>query len=293
MKLIKGIIRFTCLSLALYWGTQSDCYSQGTDLMTRFKQGFYLGIGTGPSKTRINNEGKLTESGLVATDGSSFFGSIDAGYFFSGSFGLSTGLSYSKYSTTLSLGQYANEYDTTDSENQHYKRQISGSSIIELQEIKTISIPFRLNIQIPFGKIVGLYFQTGVSLNFPTSKTYNSTGIFTYKGYYQTYNVTFEDIPYEGFKSNVNNDIAGGLSIKKVIPEFISSGGLQFLLNKKMQFSAGVFYNRFLTDISDYTYDEDFNLSPIEGKVKSIMETSDKATASSMGMVISLRYFIK
>lgn len=293
MKLIKGIIRFTCLSLALCWFAQSELYAQGTDLMTRFKKGFYLGISTGPSKTKINNEGKLTESGLVATDGTSFFGSIDAGYFFSGSFGLSTGLSYSKYSTTLSLGQYLNEYDTTDSENQHYERQISGSNISELQEIKTISIPFRLNIQIPFGKIVGMYLQTGVSLSFPTSKTYNSTGIFTYKGYYQTYNVTFEDIPYEGFKSNVKNDVAGGLSIKKVIPEFISSAGLQFLLNRKMQFSAGVFYNRSLTNIAEYTYDEDFNLSPIESKMKSMLETSDNATASSMGIVISLRYFIK
>jgi hypothetical protein len=57
--------------------------------------------------------------------------------------------------------------------------------------------------------------------------------------------------------------------------------------------SLGLFYKRMLTDISDYSKGQPFHLSIEENQIRSLMEGSEKTTANSVGIMISLRYFIK
>jgi OmpA-OmpF porin, OOP family len=289
----RNYIRVLLLTVILTALFQTVAFSQGTDLKTRFKKGFFTGITFGPSKTNIVNEGTLTGTGLTSTPENTFFWNFDAGYFFSGSFGLSTGLGYHKYSTRFSLADYDNSYDTTDFENESYTRLVTGSNINELQEITFLTLPIKINIQIPFGKNFGLFLNTGISLSFPVNKSYYSSGTFSYSGFYSSYNVTFSDIPYEGFKSNVSNNVNGGLEIKSMIPEFVSSAGFHFLLARNLQFSAGIFYNLMLSDLSEYQSSTSFRLSSIENNLNSIMAGSEKVTASSMGINFSIRYFLK
>jgi hypothetical protein len=46
------------------------------------------------------------------------------------------------------------------------------------------------------------------------------------------------------------------------------------------------------SDISEYPTVESFQLSTHENQLRSFMEGSEKATAGSMGILISLRYYI-
>jgi hypothetical protein len=48
-----------------------------------------------------------------------------------------------------------------------------------------------------------------------------------------------------------------------------------------------------LTDISDYSKGQPFHLSIEENQIRSLMEGSEKTSANSIGIIISLRYFIK
>jgi hypothetical protein len=272
---------------------QLNGYSQGTDITSGKHQRLYLGFSVGPSHTGIINNGTLTIARLSSTKKNSFCGYIDAGYFFSKYIGLSTGLGFSSFVSHLSLDTYVNSFDTTDSENVTYERRISGSNIKEIQKISYLNVPLQINVQIPFGKTIGLFIQTGINFSFPLSKTYNSTGTFTYSGYYPIYNVLLTDIPYEGFKSNVKNNVNGELKLKSISSELISSAGFQLFLQKKVQVVLGVFYNKLLSDISGYSSTSSFRLSSKENHIRSMMEGSNKVSASSFGLKISLRYFLK
>ncbi|MBN1185269.1 MAG: hypothetical protein JXB49_23495, partial [Bacteroidales bacterium] len=139
----------------------------------------------------------------------------------------------------------------------------------------------------------GFYIQSGVNISIPLIETYSSSGIYSYSGYYPAYNVTLTDIPYEGFKSNFQSNVMGDLNIKPINPDFVAIGGYYLYPDTRYKISLGIFYKRILTDISNYSELSDFQLSTQENQVNSLMEGSEKVTASSIGIIISLRYFIK
>jgi hypothetical protein len=293
MRLLKPYSKYfiSCFILVLLF--QTNVQSQTLNNKFSWQYHWFIGVSGGPAQTNIPNDVMSVISGVVMTKKNSYCLSVDAGYFFSKYFGLSTGIGLSPYFTKLSLDSYSNSLDTIDSENESYERRISGKNINETQKIYFLEIPVMLNFQCPFSKAIGFYLQSGINLAIPVSKNYSSSGTFTYSGYYPAYNVLLKDIPYEGFKSNVENDISGGLKVKTINPELVASGGFYFCTEKQYQISVGFLYKKLFSDISDYTPVESFQLSTHENQLRSFMEGSEKATASSMGIIISLRYYIK
>ncbi|TFH46055.1 MAG: hypothetical protein E4G94_03295 [ANME-2 cluster archaeon] len=293
MGLIKTYSKsfISCFILLLLF--QTNLQSQSLNNEFRRQYHWFVGVGGGPTQTSISNDVMSVLSGTEMTKKNSFCISVDAGYFFSKYFAISTGIGLSPYFTQLSLDTYSNSLDTIDSENESYERRISGNNIEETQKIYFLEIPVILSFQYPFSKAIGFYVQSGINLAIPVSKKYSSSGTYSYSGYYPAYNVLLEDIPYEGFKSNVENDISGELKVKTINPELVASGGFYFCTEKKYQISAGFFYKKILSDISAYSPVESFQLSTHENQVRSFMEGSEKTTASSMGIMISLRYYIK
>jgi hypothetical protein len=272
---------------------QTNVLSQSPVNKFWWQKHWFIGVSGGPAQTNISNDLTSVISGAVTTKETSYCLSVDAGYFFSKYFGLSTGIGLSPYFTQLSLDPYLNSLDTIDSENENYERRISGNNIIETQKIYFLEIPLILNFQCPFSKATGFYLQGGINLAIHAGNKYSSSGTFSYSGYYPAYNVVFEDIPYEGFKSNVKNDISGELKVKTLNPELIATGGFYFHNQKHFQISAGFFYKSMFSDISEYTPVESFQLSTHENQLRSLMEGSEKTTARSMGILVSLRYCIK
>jgi hypothetical protein len=293
MRLIKIYSKcfISCFVFLLLFQTNLESQSS-TDKFQR-QYPWYIGVSGGPAQTNISNDISSVIPGVEMTGKNSYCLSVDVGYFFSKYFGLSTGIGLSPYVTQLSLDSYSNSFDTIDSENESYERRISGNDIEETQKIYFLEIPVLLNFQYPFCKAIGFFVQGGINLAIPLSNNYSSSGIYSYSGYYPAYNVLLEDIPYEGFKSNVHNDVSGELKIKTVNPELIASGGFYFRTEKQYQISFGFFYKSMLSDISDYTPVTSFQLSTHENQVRSFMEGSEKASANSMGILISMRYYFK
>jgi hypothetical protein len=293
MRLLNTYSRnfVSCFILLLL--IQTNVKSQNEVNKFLWQKHWFIGLSGGPAQTNILNDGTSVISGAVSTKELSYCVSVDAGYFFSKYFGLSTGIGLSPYFTKLSLDPYSNSLDTIDSENESYERRISGNNIKETQKIYFLEIPLILNFQCPFSKAVGFYLQGGINLAIHVGNNYSSSGTFSYSGFYPAYNVVLKDIPYEGFKSNVKNDVSGELRVKTLNPELIATGGFYFQNQKHFQITAGVFYKSMFSDISDYSPVESFQLSTHENQLRSFMEGSEKTTASSMGIIVSLRYCFK
>lgn len=293
MELIKTLSKgfFSCLILLILFQTNSQ--SQSVNNESGSQNHWFIGITGGPAQTDISIDGTSVISGIVMTRKNSFSISVDAGYFFSKYVGLSTGVGLSPYISHFYLDTYSNSLDTIDSENENYERRISGRDIEEVQKIYFLEIPLILRLQYPFGKAIGIFVQSGMNLAIPVGKNYSSSGTFTYTGYYPAYNVLLHDIPYEGFKSNVEVEKSGELKVKTFNPELFASGGFYFRTERQFQISLGVFYKKILSDISAYPPLTPFHLSTHENQLRSFMEGSEKTAASSMGITISLRYFIR
>ena len=275
--------------------SKNDLSSQGTDLSPGKQNHLFIGLNISPSQTSILPSWSSTVEKLNSTKGNSIFGGLEAGYFFSRYFGLSTGIGYSQYTSDLTLDKYNTDYDTTDSDvpSDNYKRYITGSDIKEIQKITFLNIPFAANIIIPFNETFGLYLQAGINVLIPMKKLYSSEGTFTYKGYYPVYNVLISDIPYEGFKTDYSNSDEGSLVIKSLNAELAASGGVSLTFQNKVNISLGVIYNKLISDLSGYTQSNKYRLSSVPDQMRSLMEGSTKTSASSMGLRISLKYYLK
>lgn len=293
MRLLKTYSKNFISGFILLILLQTNIQAQSQDNKSMRQYHWYIGFSGGPAQTSISSYGTSLISGVDVKKENSYSLSFDAGYFFSNYFGISTGIGLSPYLTQLSLDSYSNSLDTVDSENESYERRISGNNIKEDQKIYFLEIPVMLNFHYPFSKAIGFYVQGGINLAIPVSKKYSSSGTYTYTGYYPAYNVLLKDIPYEGFKSNVKTDISGELKVKTINPEIVASGGFYFRTEKQFQISVGFFYKKMLSDISDYSPATSFQLSTHENQARSLMEGSEKATASSVGITISLRYYFK
>ena len=293
MRLLKTYIVIIVSCFVLFFLVQTNVQSQSPDNKIWWQKHWFIGVSGGPAQTSISIDGTSVIAGAVSTKELSYCLSVDAGYYFSKYFGLTTGIGLSPYITKLSLDTYSNRLDTIDSESESYERRISGNNINEAHKIYFLEIPVILNFQCPFSKAIGFYLQGGINMAIHIGNNYSGSGTFSYSGYYPAYNVVLKDIPYEGFKSNVKNDVSGELKVKTLNPELIASGGFYFHNQKQFQISAGFFYKSMFSDISDYTPVESFQLSTHENQLRSLMEGSEKTTASSMGIIISLRYYIK
>ncbi len=195
MKIFRINTRFILSATLFSLLFPSISYPQGTDIAAGRKKGLFFGLTIGPSQTSIINNGILTVAELKSNKKNSFCAAIDLGYLFSDYFGFTTGIGYSSYITEQALDTYATSFDTTDMENETYERLISGNDIKEIQKVSFLYIPLQMNLVIPVGKTFGFFVQAGVNLSFPLSKTYSSTGTFTYSGYYPAYNVTLDRYP--------------------------------------------------------------------------------------------------
>lgn len=254
---------------------------------------WYIGGNTGISQTALPNRCASVITNTDLTKRNSFMVSFEAGYLFSKKFGLSTGLGLNPFFSQLSLNSYSNTLDTVDSENEPYERRIIGKNIKEDQRIYFLEIPVILNFLFPMARTSGFYIQSGLTLSIPIIKRYSSSGIYSFSGFYPAYNVTLTDIPYEGLKSDIDCEVEGNLRIKDINPELVAIGGYYLYPNPRYKISLGIVYKRIFTNISDYQSESPFQLSVLENQIKSLMEGSEKTTASSIGISISLSYFIK
>lgn len=270
---------------------QCEVFSQAADSSAIKKPGMFVGFSLGPSQSQIVNTGTLSVSELLSGKKSSFFGSVDIGYFFSRYFGLSSGIGFNSYKSLLSLKTYQNKVNAVDSENEAYELRVSGSDIKETQKVAFLTIPILINLRLPLSKMIGFFLQPGVNLAVPLSKNYQSSGTFTYQGFYPAYNVVLQNLPDYGFPSDLKSESDGVLEMKPVSFSAIVSAGFDFLIQNKLQFGIAACYDKSLSGISQYPSPADFQLSSEVSKINSFMGGSSKVTSQSMGIKIVFRYY--
>ncbi|NQU81009.1 MAG: outer membrane beta-barrel protein [Bacteroidetes bacterium] len=271
--------------------SQHDIFSQGTDISTENQPGMFVGLNLGPSQSQIINEGTLSVPKLFSNKKNSYFGSIEVGYYFSNNFGLSSGIGFNSNKTQFILDTYQNTFNTTDSENESYERRVSGYGIKEVHNIDFLSIPFCINLRSPLNETIGFFLQTGVNMVVPISKNYTSSGTFTYKGYYPAYNILLENLPDYGFPSNKSIDTDGELELKPYVFNATASAGFDFFIQKKIQIAVAAIYNKSLSNISEYSSYDKFQLSTDADKINSLMGGSSQVSVQSVGVRLSFRYY--
>jgi len=294
MNYIKIYLRpfFILLFLVVCFVNQG--HSQTTDTVKKKKPGFYVGVSIGPSQTTIKNTGTSTISNLISNSQSAFFGSVEAGYFFSKHLGLSSGIKYISYKSQLTLDAYQNSYTTVDSEKDVFEMRVTGKGIKELQTVDLLSIPLCVNLQVPFSKKIGMYFKGGISMAFSMNQKYTSTGTFTYKGFYPAYNDLLENLPAYGFPTDKSATEAGQLKLKTLGVSPIISAGFDYAIQKKMQIAVGFSFSNTNLGVKEGTTSLDkFQLSPDAEHVNSFSGGSSKIFASSLGVDISFKYSLK
>jgi hypothetical protein len=268
-------------------------FSQETKKAEPTKPRLYIGFTIAPVINKIVNDGELSVSSLTTRYKYSVSGSVDLGYQFSETIGISTGLDYSTSSAELSLSSYMNKFNTTDSENETYERRVTGSAIKEIQKISFLSLPLCISFQFPFTKRFGMFIQAGVNFSFPVSNTYRSDGTFTYKGYYPAYNVVLQDLPAYGFVSDTTNNYKGKLEINSPVISGLGMAGFQFFVTDKLQIALGVNYCRSLMNISKYASPQTFQLSSDISQINSMMGGSRNVSTQNVGLRLSLRYYFR
>jgi hypothetical protein len=293
MRLRITNIRTIYLLIILFQFSGSFAFAQESDTVRATHPKFYIGIAGGPSISREINSTILSISGLTSVDKNTFSGSLEMGYFFSKSFGLSTGIEYFSYNSELSLKSYKNKFTATDSENEIYERRVSGANIKEIRNIIFLKIPLCLNLQFFFGKRFGMYIQAGANMALTSVNEYTGSGTFSYVGYYPAFNVIFQNLPEYGFPGNVPISKKGQLTLKATNFEVLTGAGFQCFVSKKIQVILGATYTRSLSTISGYTVPDEFQLSTNTDDLNSLMGAASNVTAQLMGLKLGIRYYLK
>jgi hypothetical protein len=293
MKRIIIYFRLVLLTVFLITCSKYNAYSQGTDISSGTHLGLYVGLSMGPSQSTIINEGSSSVANIISTKKNSFFGSVEFGYFLSKNLGLSSGIGFTSYKSQITLDSYQSNFNTVDSDNEAYERRVSASGIKELQAIGFLSIPLCLNLRLPFGSVAGFFVQGGANITVPMSKSYESTGKFTYKGYYSTYNILLENLPDFDFPSDLDSKSDGELEVKPFNLSLIASAGFDFSISEKIQLALAVTYDKSLSSISQYSTTQDFQLSSSTNEINSLMEGSSTAKTQLMGVKIMFRYYFR
>lgn len=284
MLYIKQII----LSTIFLYFSLSDVQSQNIRSDKLKQNGMFFGAGIGEAKTQIINTG----AEYTSDNNFSFTGFFEAGYFFTKYFGLISGVSYSSYKTQFDIATYQNQFKAIDVENEYYEMRVTGSDIKETQQIEIVSLPVYLTLRYPINKSTGIYLQTGVSFTFPLNNSYESTGTFTYKGYFPSYNVVLENLPEYGFATNQYIESGGNLDLKTVSTSFVASAGLDYLISKRVQISFAAFFDRSISSISDNSLYDEFQLSTGSEQLNTIMGGSSKTLLQSIGLKAGIRYYL-
>lgn len=286
---IFGRIIFTAFLFVFY---HYDVFPQ-INPEEKWKQpGLFLGCAGDLTNAQIINKETQSLSSIVSNKKISASGSIEIGYFISKYIGLTTGVDYNMFTSNLRIDSYQNQYSTVDRENESFELRVSGQNIGESQQVDILSIPVCINFRVPLNMKVGFYMQTGINFRIPTTNKFNSSGTFTYKGYFPAYNVLLENLPEYGFPTDLMINTDGELDLKPLIYGGIVSVGADYLIHKRVQFTLAAYYDRSFSDITDYYSVDEFNLISDSGQFNSIMSGSSKTALQSVALKLGIRYYI-
>ena len=122
------------------------------------------------------------------TNGTSFGGDVQAGYFFgrSAHFGVGLGLMYLAQQGDATLDAYRVEYQSADAKGQTFRQVVTANAPVKEQlKITNVNIPLVLKYKNRFSKHWGFTADAGILYNVKMSNAYKTNGSFDYEAIYQ------------------------------------------------------------------------------------------------------------
>ncbi len=292
MKMSVKAALMTALSVFTVISGIQNISAQSPDTVSLKRAGVFLEAGSGFFLSNIIETENSMVPDLTYASGSSFQFYLGVGYFFSRHFGIIASVEYLSFKNEFSLENYQDELDAVDTEDEAYTLKVTGTKIKENQDFTFVSLPMALNMSLPIGKSLSFYIQAETRFTIPLKGDYTNNGVYTYKGYYPSYNVLFEDLPAYGFPENLVTDVRGELELKPLIISIGGSAGFDVSINNKFQLGVGAFICRSLSDITDYSGSSEFHLSEEVNSVNSLLDASNDTRFNNMGIKLHLRYYL-
>ncbi len=293
MRFIFRYIYFQVPAVLIIFLTEFTSFSQDAVSVDTVRSKVYSGISFGLTRNSLISGSTAELDGLSSTSGNSFHISFEMGYFFSRHAGISTGIGYQSYSNELSLNSYTDSFPSIDIDNEEYERRVSASEILETQDITMLNIPLSFTYRIPVFKSAGFFLSAGMNLSIPIVKKYNSSGTYSFTGYYSSYNVTFQDLPEYGFAAETESYSEGSPVMEPYILDVIAGAGIQISLSKNFQAALGLNYKRSLTDIAEPDTNEMFHLSSDVNQINSMLSGLSSSRIETIDLRFTLRYYFR
>ena len=163
------------------------------------------------------------EAGLDYDNTFSYGGGINLNFRFVKWLGLQVGAGLSFQNNNISLESYEAEFDAVDSEGDAYTEIITARDVKEEQTWLFLNIPLALSYYRELGKIE-LYGFGGVELRHALKADYNQNGTFGHQGYYEQWNILFDDLPALGFYTDRLMEVEAKMEADLLTLPFVGIG---------------------------------------------------------------------
>jgi len=203
--------------------------------------------------------------------------------------GIGFGLGYSSYSTELKSNPLDYNVPDTDVDGDNYSKEITTTEITEKTEASYFDIPIFLELSNTNIDKIGFYGRIGVKVSLPVSKTFTSSGLANYEGYYSQYYITLYEIEELNFtQSEIYQDTK--MSLEPVNVSALISAGVTFPLSSYFILKVGGNANFGLMEISSQK-SEDYDKTKYDGNYNKLLENPNAKTSTrSYGVEIGLIY---
>lgn len=174
---------------------------------------------------------------------------FDIRYFFTNFIGIESGLGMLTYKSKFKAASSTDDFETIDSENVSYEREINGTNISETAVLRSVNLPVHLVIKSWISKNLVVKVSVGPGIFIPVQNQSIGIGTFSYIGYYPSLaGVHLDSIPEEGFNKNVPVNVKRNIPAKFINVDFGCSLGINYSLNNKYELFASVNYSTPITN---------------------------------------------
>ena len=224
----------------------NDTLSANVPTKKRYKEGtdqFSIFVGGGLSTFKFNPQIGDLENRLGVTIGA------DYTHYWSANWGISVGLTFDRFNSSLAYHQDSTYYQTIDVDNEDFTLITNFNELLEKQKTWLIGVPIELKYRLPLNEKAGVMIGVGPKLSTSIkSSSQVTSGSYSTKGYYPQYGSNTIIYPGDapGFdtyepREKVSSSIGFGISAisdidlyYRLSPIFLIYGGpyFEYQLNK-------------------------------------------------------------
>jgi hypothetical protein len=162
---------------------------------------------------------------LVYDDTFTYGAGIIFNFRFVNSFGAQLGAGLTSQKIKTGLDEYSDQYMTVDSEGDSYQKIIRAQNVKEEQTWLWFNVPVALTYYQNLGKIE-FYGFGGIEMRHALTADYKQSGTFTHQGYYERWNILFDDLGKLGFYTDRPMKVEDKLEPDLLIVPFVGIGML-------------------------------------------------------------------